>query len=430
MSHNAHLLGGVQKARARLLPFMILMYIMAFLDRANIGFAKQAFQADTGISNAAFALGAGVFFVGYALFEVPSNILLARIGARLWLSRIMVTWGLVASAMMFAHDETTFYILRFLLGAAEAGFFPGIILYLTYWFPERARGQAIGIFYFAIPIALVLGSPISGALLDLDGVMGLHGWKCMFMVEGLLTVAVGVWAFFYLDDSLASAAWLQPEEKAAMRRALAEEDAAKASHSPVGAWRALLDPRVAFFSGVFFLIQVAVYGLIFYLPSIVAQLLGEKVGLVVGLVAAIPWAISIVTAYYVTRWSDRTGKRRGVVVGLFAAMGVALGASLYLDGLWSLVAISIAACGYFAATPLFWTLPTAYLSTTAAAAGIALINSLGNLGGAVAPSLKTWVEQQFASDAAGMLVMGIVAVLSAMLLFCLRPLSRPISSEE
>ena len=214
------LLPTIGKVTRRLLPFLLLMYILAFLDRANVGFAKAAFQADTGISNAAFAFGASIFFLGYALFEVPSNLIMHRVGAKIWMARIMVTWGLISAAMMFAHNETTFYILRVLLGIAEAGFFPGVILYLTYWFPSFARGRAMGLFYFGAPLAFIFGSPLSGMLLEFDGFGGLHGWQWMFMVEGLLASVVGVWAYFYLDNKPADAKWLTRLRKPSCRMRL------------------------------------------------------------------------------------------------------------------------------------------------------------------------------------------------------------------
>lgn len=205
---------AISKSRLRLLPFLILMYILAFIDRSNVGFAKAALQADTGLGDAAFAFGASIFFIGYAFFEVPSNYMLHRLGAKVWLCRIMVTWGLVSAAMMFAHNAQTFYVLRFLLGVAEAGFFPGIILYLTYWFPAQSRGQALGLFYFGLPLALVLGSPLSGWLLDFHGVFGLTNWQWLFVVEGLMASVIGIAAYFYLVNRPAQATWLSVEEKA------------------------------------------------------------------------------------------------------------------------------------------------------------------------------------------------------------------------
>ena len=213
----------VSKVIRRLLPFLLLMYVLAFLDRANVGFAKKAFQLDTGISDAAFAFGAGIFFIGYALLEVPSNLIMHRVGARMWMCRIMVTWGLISATMAFASNEQLFYTLRFLLGAAEAGFFPGVILYLTYWFPAKDRGRAMGLFYFGAPLAFIFGSPLSGLLLEMDGMAGYKGWQWMFLVEGILASIVGVWAYFYLNNRPADAAWLSREEKVTLQAVIDSE---------------------------------------------------------------------------------------------------------------------------------------------------------------------------------------------------------------
>ena len=300
----------VAKVTRRLLPFLLLMYVLSFLDRANIGFAKKAFQLDTGLSDAAYAFGAGVFFLSYAVFEVPSNLIMHKVGARIWMCRIMVTWGLISAAMMFAHSETTFYVLRFLLGAAEAGFFPGVILYLTYWIPAYSRGRVMGLFYFGAPIAFIFGGPLSGLLLELEGVGGLTGWQWMFLVEGLLASVVGVWAYWYLDDRPKDAAWLTAEEKTVLGTAIDAEEEVKHAHGPKGLLSALGNPRLLYLCAIYFLIQMSVYGVVFYLPTQVAGLLGTNVGFTVGLVTAIPWICAVAAAYLIPRYSDRTGERR------------------------------------------------------------------------------------------------------------------------
>src|SRR3954463_10178657 len=222
----------IAKVTRRLLPFLLLMYVLAFLDRANVGFAKKAFQIDTNISDAAFAFGASIFFLGYAVLEVPSNLIMHKVGARAWMCRIMVSWGLLSAAMMYAHSEVTFYVLRFLLGVAEAGFFPGVILYLTYWYPSFARAKATGLFYFGAPLAFILGSPLSGLLLEMNGVAGLTGWQWMFLVEGLLASIVGVWAYWYLDNKPTAAKGLPDAEKGGLTTAIAAEEHHKSDHSP------------------------------------------------------------------------------------------------------------------------------------------------------------------------------------------------------
>jgi len=410
---------AVGKCSRRLLPFIVLMYTLSFLDRANVGFAKQAFQADTGLSDAAFAFGAGIFFIGYALFEVPSNIILERVGAKMWMCRIMVTWGIVAAAMMFSWNETVFYVLRFLLGVTEAGFFPGVILYLTYWFPEQNRGRATGFFYFGVPLALVIGGPLSGFLLEWHGLGGLTGWQWMFLIEGLLASAVGVWAYFWLDNGPKDAKWLAPDEQAALATELAGENDAKAHHTPSGILAGLTSGRVLYLTTAYFFIQIAAYGLIFYLPTIVATYLGQKVGLTVGLVTTIPWIASVIGIYFVTRWSDLSGNRRGLITSLYVLLALSLVVSPYLGTVLGVAALCAAAAAYCSATPLFWTVCTANLNRSSAPAGIALIGAVGNLGGFVAPIYKNWVETQ-AGAAAGMLAIGSTALIGAAMVFLLR----------
>ncbi|MDF3838333.1 MFS transporter [Cupriavidus basilensis] len=408
---------AITKSRARLLPFLVLMYILAFIDRANVGFAKNALLADTGLSDAAFAFGASIFFIGYACFEVPSNLMLHRLGARIWLCRIMVTWGVVSAAMMFAHDATTFYVLRFLLGIAEAGFFPGIILYLTYWFPAQSRGQALGLFYFGLPLALVLGSPLSGWLLEFHGVFGLRNWQWLFVVEGLMASAVGILAYFYLVDRPAQARWLHPDEKQALQAALAAEDERKRDQSPHGFLGALRNPRVLQFCLAYFTIQMSVYGVVFYLPARIAGLLDGKIGLTVGMLTAVPWICALVVTRLVTRRADASGQHRRLAVCMLTMAALGIAASALASSIVPVVvAFCFAAAGFVAVQPLFWTIPTSFLSGAAAASGIALINSLGNLGGFVAPNLKTLMERQFGDPRAGMFALAVVGLLGAILI--------------
>jgi len=406
--------------RRRLVPFLLLMYILSFLDRANIGFAKQAFQADAGISDAAYALGAGLFFLTYAAFEVPSNLIMHRVGARIWMARIMVTWGLVSGAMMFATGEMSFYGLRLLLGVAEAGFFPGVILYLTYWFPARSRGQIMGLFYFGAPLAFIFGSPLSGLLLDLDGMGGLHGWQWMFLIEGLLASVVGVWAFFYLDDKPADARWLPPAEKQVLSTAIAQEDQSKAAHGHAGFAAVLANPRVLHFVAIYFLIQMSVYGVIFYLPTQVGALLGKKVGLEVGLVTAIPWLCALAAAFALPRLADREGNHRALAALTLTVSGLGIAVSAGSGPVVALVALCFAAAGFIAVQPLFWTFPTGYLGGVAAAGGIALINALGALGGFVAPNIKAWADRSFGSPQAGLYVLACTTLVGAALILALR----------
>ncbi|WP_062378740.1 MFS transporter [Pseudomonas abietaniphila] len=408
------------KVSWRLLPFLLLMYIMAFLDRANVGFAKQAFQADTGISDTAFAFGAGVFFAGYALLEVPSNLILHKVGAKLWMCRIMVTWGLVSAAMVFAHNETTFYVLRFLLGVAEAGFFPGVILYLTYWFPHASRARAMGFFYFGAPLAFIFGSPLSGLLLELDGVLGSHGWQWLFAVEGLMATAVGIWAYFYLDNRPADAKWLSAAERQQLQGVLDAEDSQKQRHGSL--LKTLGQPAVLYLCAIYLLIQASVYGVVFYLPSQVAGLMGSKVGFMVGLVSAIPWVCALIAAWRVPAIADRTGQRRLVAALTLVVSGLGIAASVtFANPLLAILALCFAASGFIAVQPVFWTFPGSFLAGSAAAGAIALINSFGALGGFIAPIIKNWAEGAFQTPVAGLYLLSVTTLIAAALIMGIRP---------
>lgn len=410
---------AVKRARGRLLPFLFLMYVLSFLDRANIGFAKAAFQASVGLSNAAYAMGAGLFFLTYSALEVPSNLILHRVGARVWMSRIMVTWGFVSAAMALVRGETSFYALRLLLGAAEAGFFPGVILYLTYWFPDRDRGQMLGLFYFGAPVAFILGGPLSGLLLDLHGLGRLAGWQWMFLSEGLLAVIVGVWAWFVLDDRPATAAWLPLAERAVLTEEIEREAEARSRAGHLTFGKALAAPRVWLYVAIYFLIQMSVYGLTFFLPTQVGRLVGREVGLVVALIAAVPWIFAIAATFALTRLADRSDGHRGLAAAALAASAIGLGVSARSPAPVALAALCLAASGFIAAQPLFWTLPSRYLGGTAAAGGFALINALGALGGFAAPNLKALADARFGSPAAGLELLAATTLLGAVLILAL-----------
>lgn len=416
-AHNPALAAVVRRVTRRLIPILLLMYVLAFLDRANLGFAKAAFQADTGLSDAAYALGAGIFFLGYAAFEVPSNLIMRRVGAKIWLARIMVTWGIVSTLMMFATTEWAFYLLRVLLGITEAGFFPGVIMFLTYWIPLNYRGRVNGLFYFGAPLAFIFGGPLSGILLDLDGLGGLAGWQIMFVVTGVLTLIVGIWAFFYLDNGPTTAKWLSDDERAVLIEALESENAAKAAHSPKGAMRSIANPKVLYFAAIYFTIQMSVYGITFYLPTQIAKIVGSGVGLRVGLLTAVPWGCALIATFVLSRLVDSTGQRRIIAASALGAAGVGIVLSGVFDSpVLALAAMSLGAAGFISVQPVFWTLPTSFLVGAAAASGIAFINSIGSLGGFVAPIAKNFAEEQF-GPTAGLNMLAAIAFAGAVLIF-------------
>jgi MFS family permease len=406
---------AADKATRRLIPFLLLMYVLAFLDRANVGFAKQALHDVVGISDAAFAFGASIFFVAYVLLEVPSNLALHKVGARLWMCRIMVTWGLVSAATMFVKGATSFQALRFVLGACEAGFFPGVILYLTYWFPDARRAKAMGLFYFGAPLAFMFGSPLSGYLLRFDGMLGLHGYQWMFMLEGLAATAVGVWAYFYLDDKPADAKWLDADEKRALSATLQAEDAAKVSHGPHGFGASLANRTVLYFGLVFFLIQMGVSVVVFYLPAFVGKLLGTGPNALVGFVVAIPWACALAATYAVPKIAARGNRLVLFGSASLAVAAIAMFASAGASPLLAMLAMYLAVAGLWAVQPIFWSMLTNCLGGMAAVSGVAMVNTIGNIGNFVSPNVKAWADASFGSNVAGLILLSGVVLLAALL---------------
>ncbi|HJV13983.1 MAG TPA: MFS transporter [Propionibacteriaceae bacterium] len=408
---------ATKKVFKRLIPFLLLMYVIAFLDRSNVSFAQQEFEVDFGISAAAYAFGAGLFFVGYAIFEVPSNLLLHKVGARWWLARIMVSWGIIATLFMFIQGPISFYVLRFLLGVAEAGFFPGVILYLTYWVPARHLSQARGYFYMGIALAGILGNPLSGGLLELNGVFGLRGIQWMFMVEGLIAVVVGIWAYYYLTDRPEHATWLPDDEREALVETIDAEDTAKAEgHGPQRVLAALGNWRVWYFALIYFCIQIAVYGMTFFLPTQVVAMTGQKLGFAASLVTAIPWAFALIAVAIFPRIADRTRKHRliGSTLLLVTAFGIVISGALSDNPVLAVAGLCLAAMGFVSMQPIFWTLPTEYMTGYAAAAGIGLVNSLGNLGGFLAPIQREYFDSAL-GEGAGLYSLAFGAVLGAVL---------------
>lgn len=384
----------LSRVRRRLIPFLALCYVAAYLDRVNLSFAAATMNRDLNFSPTVYGWGAGVFFIGYALLETPSNYILHRIGARIWIARIMVSWGLVSAAMAFVYDETSFYMLRFLLGAAEAGFMPGIILYLTYWFPQAQRGRILAAFLFAVPLATVIGAPLSGAVLSLtEGLGGMRGWRWLFILEGLPAMALGVVAWFHLADRPAAADWLAPAERDWLaRQAAGDADSAPDKHEAHAIVAALRDRRALGLGVAYFGVVLALYGLSMWLPQIV-----EGYGLsavAAGFVTALPFLLG---AGAMLAWGRRADLRGGpgwhaAGAAFLAAVGL-LAAAAATSLATAIVATSLAAIGVFATLPPFWAIVTGAFDGTRAAIAIALINSIGNLAGFFGPYIVGWIKE-------------------------------------
>jgi MFS family permease len=409
----------VRKVARRLIPFLGLLYFVNYLDRTNVGFAKLTMSKDLALTETMFGLASGLFFIGYLCFEVPSNLALHRFGARRWIARIMVSWGVVASLMAFVNSAQSLYFLRVLLGIAEAGFFPGILLYLTFWFPRKERVRLIGWFLVAIPASSALGSPISSAILQYgDGLMGLEGWRLMFLLEGLPAIALGVVTWVYLPDRPANASWLATEERDWLTGTIeAEEHEVRARHGHTSALSSLANPRVICLGLVYFGIVYGLYALSFFLPTIVAGFadqFGTTFSLVqTGLIVSVPFVIGAVAMIFWSRHSDRTGERVWHVALPAALAGVSIPVALYLGSpLAVMAAVTLTAVGIFCALPVFWYLPSAFLTGAGAAAGIALINSLGNTSGFAAPYITGWLADLTGSFEAGMWVVSAVVLLA------------------
>ncbi len=415
---------GVRRAGRRLIPLLILLYFVNYLDRVNIAFAgPNGMNDELGLSATAFGVAAGVFFIGYLLLEVPSNLMLHRFGARRWIARILVTWGIVATAMAFTPNSTVLIVLRFLLGVAEAGFFPGIILYLTYWFPAAQRARMTAWFMTAIPISTALGAVLSTLIIRYaDGLFGLAGWRVMFLVEGIPAVALAFVTWFLLTDRPGTANWLPEAERDALERQLAAEREQAATGSPGTVLDALRSPRVLALSWVYFGVVYGLYALGFFLPTIIkgfAQQYGTTFGTVEqGLINAVPYVVGLVAMILWTRRAVNPTVRVAVpaLVG-----GLAIPVALYLSNPWlAMIAVTICACSVLAALPGFWSLPTAYLTGAAAAAGIGLINSLGNLSGFVAPYVTGLLSDATGNNRLGLWVVGLCMVSAAAVTWALR----------
>ena len=403
----------------RIIPFLILAYFLAYLDRVNLGFAALTMNAELKFSATVFAWGAGIFFIGYFLFEVPSNIILHKVGASRWIARIMVTWGIISALMALVGGTTSFYALRFLLGVAEAGFFPGIILYLTYWYPSKYRARILAAFAIAVPVSTVIGAPVSGYLLGFDGVGGLKGWQWLFILEGIPSILLGIVTWFYLTDRPAAATWLTGEQKQWLASRLASEEATRDGAHAMSLGQALSSPKVLILSLVYFGFVAALYGMQFWLPQIVKAF--GLTNVETGFVTAIPYLFGSIAMVLWGRHSDQTQERTWHVALPLLLTAVALAASGYLTNpVMTMVALTIAAIGVFCTFALFWTLPTAFLSGTAAAGAIALINSIGNLAGFGGPYLVGWVKESTGSTTWGLLVLAVLPLIAAFLVLTLK----------
>jgi ACS family tartrate transporter-like MFS transporter len=400
----------------RLVSFAFICYVVAYIDRVNVGFVSTILQSELRLSNQAYGFGAGLFFFGYFLFEIPSNLILERVGARRWIARIMIVWGFVSMGMIFVTGERSFYLLRFLLGLAEAGFFPGIVLYLTYWIPAHERARNGALFMTAAPVAMLVGAPLSEALLGLDGRLGFAGWQWLFLIEGLPAVVLGVVALAILTDRPEQAEWLDPEGRAWLSEQMARERSERVAHA--GTWKSLLDRKLLLLCLIYFLNTTVTYGIFLWLPRMLEEALGRRSFVLV----MIPFAFALVAMVLIGRHSDRTGERKRHVAAcaLVAAIGLVLAAFFHYSPALLVLSLTICQIGQRSVQPTFWAIPPAFLGGTAAAAGIALINSVGNLGGQLGPWVVGSLRDLTHSHAGGLLLLAGLLVVEAGLVLSLR----------
>ncbi|MFM0478118.1 MFS transporter [Paraburkholderia strydomiana] len=400
------------KVTWRLIPFLFLCYVFAYLDRVNVGFAKLQMLTDLKFSETIYGLGAGIFFIGYFIFEVPSNIALHRFGARKWIARIMLSWGVLSGAMIFVKTPTAFYALRFLLGVAEAGFFPGIILYLTYWYPSSRRGKITAMFMTGIPIAGVIGGPLSGWILNsFSGVHGMAGWRWLFLLEALPSIFGGIAVLLYLDDRISAAKWLTDEEKSLLETGLAKEAGHIEVHSASGAFT---NKRVWVLCLCYFGIIMGLYGISFWLPTLI-KASGVSDAFNVGLLTMIPYGAAAIAMVLLGRSSDRSKERRWHVAlpAVIGAAGLVASTLVPHNVTSAVVSLTFATIGILGALCQFWSIPPAFLGGVAAAAGIALINSVGNLAGFVSPYLVGWIKDMTHSTDVGLYCVAVSLLVAA-----------------
>ncbi|MEY2821534.1 MAG: hypothetical protein RL105_1106 [Verrucomicrobiota bacterium] len=418
LTAQSALASAVSKAKWRLLPLFVVMFIVNYVDRVNVSFIKPQLEASLGIGATAYGIGAGLFFWGYALFEVPANVALERLGARRWLTLIAAAWGALAALLAFVRDANEFYALRFLLGAAEAGFFPGVVYYFTRWFPAAERGRAMAIFLSGSAIASVISGPLSAGLLSIEG-LGLHGWQWMVLIEGVFSVAMAGVLWIWLDSLPAEARWLSEAERTALSEAVESERKAAITRPKAGLGELLVDPRLLFFCWVYFAIQLTIYAVTFWLPEIIRGM-GDLTNMQVGLLNSVPWLISIVGMYlFAVAAARRPGQQGWVAVALTLA-GLGMFAATLGGPVAGFVCICVSALGFKSAASLFWPIPQKELDPRIAAAGIALINSLGNLGGFVAPTAFGWIKETTGSVTWGLHGLAASSLLTAALVLLVR----------
>jgi D-galactonate transporter len=412
--------GAYRKATWRLIPFIFVCYFFNYLDRVNVGFAKLEMLDALQLSETVYGLGAGIFFIGYVTFGVPSNLILHKLGARRWIAVMMMTWGALSACMLFVSTPVEFYVLRFFTGVAEAGFFPGMVLYFTKWFPAHKRGQVMALFMSAIPVSGLIGGPLSGWMLShfSAGQGGMDGWQWLFLLQGIPTVLLGVAVLFYLNDSLAQAPWLTNEEKTAMQTALDEDEAQRSSgtHAVHSFGAVLRDWHVWMLGFIYFSIQMGVYAINFWLPSIIKSL-GFESATTVGWLSAIPYLFAGVFMVLVGRSADRRRERRWHLSAplLMALAGLLLAANFSDNVVLVMIGLSLATMGALTGLPMFWPLPAAFLGSAAAAAGLALINSMGQIAGFLSPFLVGWIKDATGSTDMALYILSTVLFIGAML---------------
>jgi ACS family tartrate transporter-like MFS transporter len=410
----------LRKVTLRLIPFLFVLYVVAWLDRVNVGFAALQMNSDLRFSSAAFGFGSGVFFLGYCLFEVPSNLVLHRVGARRWISRIMISWGAISVALMFVRAAPTFYVLRFLLGAAEAGFFPGVVYYLSHWYPEGQRARAIAAFMTAVPVSGVIGGPLSGALLSLNGIMGLAGWQWLFLVEGIPAIFLGILVLVYLTDRPQTARWLSSEEKDWLVRRLAAERTSRNGGLPIGIFAALTNRTIWRLGIVFLFAAIGFYGYSFWAPLVIKSLTNGTdlgVGLILGAISGVTIVFMVLNSAH----SDRADERPLHVFVPLLIMGAGFfGCAVLRQPTLAVLSLALVPIGHCAAYGPFWSMPSRFLSGAPAAAGIALVVTIANVGGFLGPTIIGAMKDRFGTHGPAFMVLGTCAMIAALLALGLR----------